>query len=292
MSQIDEERGPQDKESKEDLSQENIQQKPWKYIGYKGYAQFISSDSDLLIFREFEELNVRIALRLQDKISALEGKLRELDDSYSKEESGDINNGSFRDDMGDREAILNEIEDALNRYNKFLVHQSRMRQFPRAPIRDVKNIKRWHQNHANWAINEDEHSYLDQDDLVCLKRKDKVPLRQLIDNSLRLRTLSIWRDKSHATPQGSENVSYFSDEKMNVFVSAVITFIGTALLIVPLWILQTIEDSNMKLVVITVFIFVFLSVLSSVLVTKPFEALGATAAYAAVLMVFLQVGQD
>ncbi|TDZ15183.1 hypothetical protein Cob_v012011 [Colletotrichum orbiculare MAFF 240422] len=48
-------------------------------------------------------------------------------------------------------------------------------------------------------------------------------------------------------------------------------------------------DLKGKLAVITCFIFVFLLVLSLAMVAKPFEALGATAAYAAVLMVFLQV---
>ncbi|OTA81341.1 hypothetical protein M434DRAFT_54012, partial [Hypoxylon sp. CO27-5] len=261
-------------------SQEDIEGQPWKYIGYRGYAQFISSDADLLIFREFEELNVRVALRLQDKVSALEEELKKLDDAYSKKESGAINNGSFRDDMDDRKTILDRLECALDRYNKFIVHQTRIRQFPRAPMRDVKNIKRWHKNYQNLAIDEDEQSYLDHDDLVCLSRRDKPPLRQVIDNSLRLRTLSIWRDKSRVSTQAQslENVSYFSEKKMNMFVSAVITTIGTALLLVPLWILQTLDSSKMKLVVITVFIFVFLVVLSSALVTKPFEALGATAA--------------
>ncbi|KAI0142328.1 hypothetical protein F4776DRAFT_501854 [Hypoxylon sp. NC0597] len=127
--------------------------------------------------------------------------------------------------MEDREVILDQIEDALNHYNTFLFHQCQTRQFFRAPMRDVKNIKRWHKNYDNRAIDEDEQSYLDHDDLVCLSRKDKLPLRQLIDHSLRLITLSIWRDKPRvlAQAQGLENVSYFSEKKMNMFVSAVIT---------------------------------------------------------------------
>lgn len=63
------------------------------------------------------------------------------------------------------------------------------------------------------------------------------------------------------------------------------------MLIAPLWILQSIGGTNAKLVVITAFILVFLAILSVVTNAKQFETLGATAAYSAVLMVFLQLGR-
>lgn len=73
-------------------------------------------------------------------------------------------------------------------------------------------------------------------------------------------------------------MGYYSDKKLNAFVSGVITAIGTLLLIVPIWILETLENLKVKLGVITIFVFVFLVILSSAIATKPFEALGATAA--------------
>ncbi|KAI1781207.1 hypothetical protein F4818DRAFT_398330 [Hypoxylon cercidicola] len=153
-----------------------------------------------------------------------------------------------------------------------------MRQFSKVPSRDIKNIKRWHQEYDNRVIDDVELSYLDQNDLICLSQNDKTPLRQLLDSSLRLRTLSIWRDTSRPTMGSSGHVSYFSDKKMNAFVSMMIVFIGTAMLIIPIWILERQDDLERKLIVITVFIFIFLVALSSVMATKPFEALGATAA--------------
>ncbi|KAI0376858.1 hypothetical protein F5Y04DRAFT_197205 [Hypomontagnella monticulosa] len=62
------------------------------------------------------------------------------------------------------------------------------------------------------------------------------------------------------------------------------------MLIAPLWILQYLESPTYKLVVITLFVFTFLLTLSFAMAARPFEALGATAAYAAVLTVFLQFG--
>jgi hypothetical protein len=66
---------------------------------------------------------------------------------------------------------------------------------------------------------------------------------------------------------------------MDVFVSAMIVIVGATLLITPIWILQAMDSLKLKLAVITVFVTVFLLILSFAMVAKPFEALGATAAY-------------
>lgn len=97
-------------------SQDDIHRQPWKYLGYRRYAQFISSDDDLLIFRKFNDLSVRIALRLQDRISVLETRLTDIDISHSKKESNPVHNGTLRNGKDDRETIPNEIEIALSRY--------------------------------------------------------------------------------------------------------------------------------------------------------------------------------
>ncbi|KAI1750238.1 hypothetical protein F4782DRAFT_509773 [Xylaria castorea] len=270
---------------------EEIQKQPWKYVGYKRYTEFISSDGDLLIFRRFGTLNARICLLLQDKVSLLEQKLMNLDKEFSRREADPINNGSLRDDIEERETLLKEIAYHLDKYNKFLIQQSQLREYVRAPSRDVKSLRTWHANHQNMAIDEDEFRYLEQNqDLIRLRSNDKPPLRNWIDNSLALRTLSIWKKQSRAVPDyEASNVSYYSNTSLDAFASAMIVFVGASLLIIPIWILQAIENLQIKLAVITAFVLVFLLVLSFVMVSKPFEALGATAAYAAVLMVFIQV---
>ncbi|KAI0856936.1 hypothetical protein F4860DRAFT_491311 [Xylaria cubensis] len=271
---------------------EEIQRQPWKYVGYRRYAEFISSDSDMLIFRRFGELNARVGLLLQDKCSLLEQKLIDLDKENSRRDADPINNGTIRDDIEERETLLNEIAHHLDRYNKFLIQQSQLREYARAPSRDVRSLRTWHANHQNMAIDEEEHRYLEQhQDLIRLRSNHKTPLRNWIDNSLALRTLRIWKKQSRAIPKyEANNISYYSNTTIDAFASGMIIFIGASLLITPIWILQAIEDLQIKLAVITTFVLVFLFVLSFAMASKPFEALGATAAYAAVLMVFIQVG--
>ncbi|KAK8121796.1 phytase [Apiospora sp. TS-2023a] len=278
-------------------NEQDIRTKPWKYVGYRGYSEFIASDDDLLVFRRFSVLNARVLLSLQDKVCELEKELLELDKAYSGKNTDDFNNGTFREDLPDRAELLEVIAIALPRYNDLVLQQSALRKYPTAPRRDIKNIANWHYNHGDQAIANEERQYIQHtSDLISITEKDKTPLRQFIDSSRWLRTLPIWRQLSRSgdntTPQHDSDgdVSYYSDKRINKFTSLAIVLIGIAMLLTPIWILQALQSPTAKLVVITVFILVFLITLSYAMVTKPFEALGAAAAYAAVLMVFLQVG--
>ncbi|KAI5921255.1 hypothetical protein F4810DRAFT_372401 [Camillea tinctor] len=273
-------------------SEDEIGRKPWKFIGYKGYAKFIASEEDFYIVRRFDALNVRVALSLQDEISVLEEQLSQLDNLYSQRDADDVNNGTFRDDLEDRTSLMITISERLYHYNKFMLQQSSLRNYSTAPHRDIKSIRNWHHNYDYAAISPDEQKYLDhEDDLFCVVQKQKTPLRRMIDSSRRLRTLRFWRDNTNKAPEyEARTVTYYSDRRMDGFASAMIMAVGVTMLITPIWVLQAMGNFTMKLVVITAFVLVFLLILSFAMASKPFEALGATAAYAAVLMVFIQVG--
>ncbi|KAI1339125.1 hypothetical protein F5Y15DRAFT_424216 [Xylariaceae sp. FL0016] len=168
---------------------EEVQKQPWRFIGYEGYARRIALDDDLLIVRRFPSLNARVTLRIQDKVVALEQRLRETDFKY-RDAADPVNNGSLRDDKPDRDDLMDELELALMRYNEFLAQQSTLGSFKKAPLHDVRSLKIWHENFGNAVIDEEERDYLNySDDLVNLFSKDKIPLRRIIDNSLWMRTL-------------------------------------------------------------------------------------------------------
>ena len=75
---------------------------------------------------------------------------------------------------------------------------------------------------------------------------------------------------------------------MDKFVTCITIALGLAMLIGPLWLLQ--HFTTARLVIITVFLVVFTLLLTIITVAKPFETLAASAAYGAVLMVFMQLG--
>ncbi|KAI8630363.1 hypothetical protein F5Y19DRAFT_429802 [Xylariaceae sp. FL1651] len=274
------------------ITREDIERKPWKYVGYRGYTSLVASEDDFFILRRFNSLNVRITLLLQDEIAVLENKLAEIDERNSKKDSEDVHNGSFRQDQNDRTAVLNKVRQRILKYNEFVLQQAEMKKFQTACRRDVRSLRNWHHNHDYAAISPEEQKYLEHEsDLFGVVQKDKTPIRRLIDHSRLLRTLSLWRMKNGNIPNDEgDAVSYYSDRRIDTFASSMIVGFGVILLLAPLWILYALESPALKLAVITVFVATFLIILSFAMVTKPFEALGATAAYAAVLMVFLQFG--
>lgn len=96
---------------------EEIQEKPWKYIGIKGYSEFIASDNDFFVLRRFDILNARLALLLQDEISELENELGVLDKKYSDMDAEDVNNGTFREDVEERSELMGILKKKLKRYS-------------------------------------------------------------------------------------------------------------------------------------------------------------------------------
>lgn len=100
-------------------TQEEIDRQPWKFIGYKGYTEFITSDNDFLILRRFETLSTRVVLSLQDEISELEERLEDCDAKYSDRNFRDVNNGTFRDELSDRKELLQIIADKISRYSRY-----------------------------------------------------------------------------------------------------------------------------------------------------------------------------
>ena len=80
---------------------------------------------------------------------------------------------------------------------------------------------------------------------------------------------------------------------MDKFVTCIIIALGLAMLIGPLWLLQHYTtgdpDFHTRLIIITFFLIGFTLLLSFVTVAQTFETLAATAAYGALLMVFMQL---
>lgn len=101
----------------------------------------------------------------------------------------------------------------------------------------------------------------------------------LLERSSRFRLLKFWQQKTVEHSAGEdENVHYFSDEKIDRFVSTFIMSLGVIMLIAPLWILAFLEGLAQRLGVISAFVVLFVALLSFTTVAKPFETLAAAAA--------------
>jgi hypothetical protein len=100
------------------LSIEEVQTKPWKYIGYKTFSSWVGSDNDFFVIRRFDCLNARVILSLQWELSELERKLKKIDDRLSARNSPSVNNGSFRWDDPERKNLIEDLYKKLKQYSK------------------------------------------------------------------------------------------------------------------------------------------------------------------------------
>jgi hypothetical protein len=100
------------------LTKDEIQTKPWKYIGYKGFSQWMGSDIDFFVIRRFDNLNARVILAMQWELTDLEYQINALDDKYSLRSSPDANNGTLRWDCPERTKLLWDIQKKLKEYSR------------------------------------------------------------------------------------------------------------------------------------------------------------------------------
>lgn len=97
---------------------EEVDRKPWKYLGYEEYSSFISSDDDFFIIRRFGALTARIILALQDQISELEEELGNLEKKLKRYDSPAVHNGSFREEtQTERAELVWKINRSLREYS-------------------------------------------------------------------------------------------------------------------------------------------------------------------------------
>ncbi|KAE8153234.1 hypothetical protein BDV25DRAFT_137140 [Aspergillus avenaceus] len=249
------------------LTQIDVDEKPWKYIGYHAYSRFLAFDSDFYCFRRLEQLNTRVIVALQNQLAQIEESLDEIDKLCSRREAPDVHNGTFRNDtQDDRVNLIWEAYRRLESYNRFLNEYAQLRSRATATERDITSLKNWHYNHEG-AIKNEEAKYIDGGDLLWQKHPpSELPLHV------------------------QQHVHYSSDRRIDQFVTLTIITVGLLMLISPIWILAFIHPVITKLTVITLFILLFLILVSLGTNSKPYESLAATAAYSAILMVFLQLG--
>ncbi|KAL8998395.1 MAG: hypothetical protein Q9169_002523 [Polycauliona sp. 2 TL-2023] len=226
---------------------------------------WMASDDDFFVIRRFEKLGARVALLMQNGIAQLEEQLRAEDVSCTYQ-GGD--NGTFSGDpYVRRQEIMNELVGRLERY-----HHSELKARPDATKRQITYVKNWLEN-GNQPIRPAEAAFVDREDLIPMLTQ---------------------RHYNHPDNFESETTVYSEEGRIDKFVTCITIGLGLVMLIAPLWLLQYVyseqPDMKARLKIITGFLVGFTLLLSVVAVARPFEVLAATAAYGAVLMVFMQIG--
>lgn len=266
----------------------------WITHGYPAFSRYLSSGRDLFVLRRFGEENALVLLHLQNKIRLCVERLRKIN-IRSDQDPDKFNRRKDRLTLSqkdstpyekERDDLIMELQSLLAQYNQHVLSYAQVRALPSATKDHIRNLDTWHRNHQ-YAIEKSER-YDDgfEYDLVSITYQPQIALARLLAKLPFLRWL--FRNKPKPGQVWEEEIESWSDKGMKVFSDIVAVLFGLGMLLGPMWWLNYVTDSTAELAIISGFVTLFASVLITVCSGKPVEVLAATAAYSAVLVVFLQ----
>ncbi|KAI4943807.1 hypothetical protein J4E86_009772 [Alternaria arbusti] len=247
--------------------------------GYPLQAAFQSSESSWSIYRGFSYLHARVILDLQDELRCLEEDLEEVD----LENEGEDRLRSRKDDLrfakdqgivSPRASLLEKIRSKLRPSN-----------------RDYRSFRTWFWNKKPLSYELEEQFIKRKEDLVSLRHgREWSGFDGLIESCIQRRVFATkeLRDKTN-----DEHVHYYSQSRIKKLVGLIITLIIFILLVLPvvaMYKLTSVGDRNSTfdaVGILVVFTLLFSAAMSLLTKAKRHELFAASAAYCAVLVVFI-----
>ena len=162
--------------------------------------------------------------------------------------------------------------------DEYIHTYSAIKTWKSAPDHQIQEAHKWLKTNPS-AITHDETQYLEQaGDVVPLVPKAKSPIQRLLATSRLLRLSRIFRARPRAAHANEIGTRYFSEAGFDMFSTCVTIVSGLLLLFGPMWWLNMVNDSGIRLAIITAFVSLFTLLLTLSTISRPFEVLAATAA--------------
>lgn len=272
---------------------------PFYADGYPALAAFIASDTDgsTAIFKRFNRLAARNLLLLQAELASLQEQLDAFDDEDTRDldtlqslRNWDDYKARRKNDQ-QRMELVSKIRGTLREYREAMIFESTLARLP-PPER-----KAWKAFRLNFfhGPSDDVHSfpmlggssaslYDDQDDLVQIhatQRPDRLTSMALDNFGF------LFKDESRNANVPHPRISYASGRKIERFVAWFSTLLAAVLLVGAIVALYAVDSDKVKLGLIALFTTIFAASVGLLTNAKRSEIFGATAAYAAVLVVFV-----
>ncbi|KAF2117249.1 hypothetical protein BDV96DRAFT_490560 [Lophiotrema nucula] len=264
--------------------------------GFPDFAAWIAHDPDneSYVFRKFDTLAARNLLNLQSELMVLEEKIQRIDEemrsrhdveakvSLRRWETFQIHAQDPNRPEYTKLKLETELEEKIKKYHEALLLQSQIASL-KEPSRRVFNTFR------SFFYG----SFLDTPKPIVLGRaeqmlkdqKDLVALRPPLDIDLLSRTL-----RNHWPFPGQSyagHTEYFHESTVNLVVAIINILVAAVLLIAPITSLYFISRHGVKLGMIAGFTTLFAVSVGLLTSAKKQEIFAASAAYAAVLVVFV-----
>ncbi|KAJ4504161.1 hypothetical protein HRR90_008033 [Exophiala dermatitidis] len=270
--------------------------------GWPRLAAVIDSDPSFMIFRRFGYLRTRLLVWHQDRLREIESTLEGLDwEDFNNEpykRALCCRQGDDRRIPAKRRHLFQQLSEELKRYDDLLRRCAEVRQYDAPSHRDREAV-------ATFIWNDGELSSLDRsyirhvDDLValCSDKESSWIHGVLLALSLKIaagRSLIRYCFRS-STQRRKLNggsvlrLELIDKERFDAFVAFIFTMILVFLIMGPVMILYKIRnmDGYRQILVALAFASMFAGLCSSATSAKRHEVFAATAAYCAVLLVFL-----
>lgn len=278
-----------------------------------------------MLYRGFSCIHARLLLSLQTDIQMLETDLDEIDRFHDSIEDAkmrlrsrdlDVYECKEEKDAGKRtrEHIMEELRVKVGQYDELLIKARELVSFQKPNDRDYRSVRNWFHNKA--PLDDVEQSYiLWKEDIVTLRHgREWASFDGLVEETLHkfdsrlIRVSSIRRSRRRIANlctqwlfctedqkrKTSDNkVYYFSPSRVSKLVNLVITTVIFLLLAAPvlsmyrLSCLKTTQAMFAAIGVLMVFTLLFAGALSLLTKARRHELFAASAAYCAVLVVFI-----
>ncbi|KAL8767037.1 MAG: hypothetical protein Q9209_006331 [Squamulea sp. 1 TL-2023] len=268
---------------------------PKRLEGYPSFADFIARDSDAAIYRKYSHMSARNLLYLQSELHELEAELQHLDAEDAKETGSEDAQKTARDwshysDPANERScqhrrLQEKIRVGIKQYHEALFLESRILTLNAPSPRTLEAFRRWFRMTSVPVLwGRDQHLFDDARDLVALAPVDNDRLNTL------LKTYFGWFFKQGNDGNPSSNDLFYYSHRSIQTAGAVISVLSSAVLLIGAIasLLFTVDRGmRVKVGVIVLFTCLFALVVGLLTNARRAEIFGATAAYAAVLVVFV-----
>ncbi|KAF8543351.1 hypothetical protein BDD12DRAFT_234760 [Trichophaea hybrida] len=253
--------------------------------GYPRYAAFINADPTFAIFRRFGTLRARSLLHKQAELCDLEAKLATIDMAETRQ----VYLSSWRLDGNEqRKDLVRSIDEKLAEYDLLLMNFRAVLELPSATEWNLKSVLNWLGGTKPLVAAESEHLN-DPADLVALSSTaDSGVLDWLVESGLYKAGYGklIENPRRHLITD-DENIMLFSNSRIETLARCLTAFLATIILSLPVVLLYFFNQPLVKLLIILVSTFIFSLAIAVLTRARKAEVFAATAAYGAVLVVFV-----
>ncbi|OQN97837.1 hypothetical protein B0A48_16147 [Cryoendolithus antarcticus] len=263
------------------------------------------SDHDLMQYRGFAYLHARLLLRLQYDIVELEKELDEIDEFDERGDYGakrklfcmsrDLDEGVPGDIAGflfrrGRPQVFEALRKQLLEYDDLLLKSKRMSLLQKPSARDWESVRDWIMDNKP-LVNEEQDFILRKEDIVTLHTGREGAMFEGLVICRIIRRIFLTPELQFKT--SNKLVDYYAPSRINTLFNTIVVATIFTLLVLPIIALYRLSDvgtgaSALKAIGLPiVFTLLFGAAMSGMIKASRQELFAASAAYCAVLVVFI-----